>query len=376
MQPMAWSRCAWSAQPWPLVQHCRLAEPVHPKLLHAPQQMHKPPQPPATCKKHGHSCKVQLCRLVRPLQCVSGQSDHMHAPMGRSGTSSSVQAYMGKSKAWRGRYVLLSSYADFVADPTYGNVANESDIAALRKISRDTAWPVLERFHAQLACAHVLWCHGRREEAIRLDRRALELAAEATPEHREDKVLVALSDREKPHWVRAGECIDANVTTIQANLQEFDPSGLTPPPGRTRIPVKRGITWPVPCYTEAEAAVEEMKQARASRERSRACSHCAATDVKLSCCRKCKLAYYCSLECQRGGWKVHKPQCRSPGEHRTGDVVMLQKLQARPELNGECFVVLGPDDSKPDRWLVENVHLQGGLSLSVRSETMRHMLTH
>lgn len=288
-----------------------------------------------------------------------------------------LQAYLGPSKRWRWRYILLSSYADLVAEP--GRVAvTDEDVSALRRIARDTKRPVLERFHAQLACGHVLWGLGKKEEAARMDRKTLEIAQSATPQHRRERVPVVDSGGSAfPRLVPVSECIDENVATLMANISGQDPTSSKPPPGRTRIPVQRPITWPVIGSTAAESAAQDTAKDNAMRCRSSACAHCGASNVKLSCCRKCKVAYYCSPACQRAGWGVHKPQCRAPGEHEAGDIVLLQTLQARPELNGQYFLIVGRDAQKPGRWVVENEYVEGGgMSLSVRQEAMQHVLTH
>ncbi|TFK66417.1 hypothetical protein BDN72DRAFT_961794 [Pluteus cervinus] len=38
---------------------------------------------------------------------------------------------------------------------------------------------------------------------------------------------------------------------------------------------------------------------------------CGATDKQLKNCARCKVARYCSVECQRKHWKAHKPTCQS-----------------------------------------------------------------
>ncbi|KAJ3405437.1 hypothetical protein HDV05_006585 [Chytridiales sp. JEL 0842] len=40
------------------------------------------------------------------------------------------------------------------------------------------------------------------------------------------------------------------------------------------------------------------------------CGHCEAFDKPLKVCQRCKVAYYCSVECQKAKWKEHKVDCK------------------------------------------------------------------
>ncbi|KAL3688449.1 hypothetical protein R1sor_014758 [Riccia sorocarpa] len=44
-------------------------------------------------------------------------------------------------------------------------------------------------------------------------------------------------------------------------------------------------------------------------EEVRACAQCSRAGVKLRC-KDCSSVYYCDRECQKKGWKVHKPICK------------------------------------------------------------------
>lgn len=43
----------------------------------------------------------------------------------------------------------------------------------------------------------------------------------------------------------------------------------------------------------------------------RRCQYCFKTDEKLSKCSRCKVVHYCSKECQKQDWKIHKVYCNS-----------------------------------------------------------------
>ena len=55
------------------------------------------------------------------------------------------------------------------------------------------------------------------------------------------------------------------------------------------------------------------------------CDCCGKQNVKLSTCARCKMAYYCSQECQKTRWKDgHNKACRKPGQIMVGDYVKLE----------------------------------------------------
>ena len=46
------------------------------------------------------------------------------------------------------------------------------------------------------------------------------------------------------------------------------------------------------------------------------CNSCQRPGEWKKRCGRCKEAYYCSRECQRWAWPVHKKHCYAPGEER------------------------------------------------------------
>ena len=65
-------------------------------------------------------------------------------------------------------------------------------------------------------------------------------------------------------------------------------------------------------------AVDIARMARASVEHAEfteRCKHCgnpAYVGTGLKTCRRCKSMRYCSVDCQRAHWRVHKPDCKEP----------------------------------------------------------------
>ena len=134
--------------------------------------------------------------------------------------------------------------------------------------------------------------------------------------------------------------------------------------------------WPVLCRGGEQVAEQQAVIARANQLRAMSCAQCGATGVKLAACSTCRLAHYCSRACQRAGWKAHRPQCRAPGEHRRGDVVMLQSPSLAQPLIGQWALVVGSDPHEAGSWLVENRVVIGKEPLRVAQGGLRHVLTH
>ncbi|GKY92553.1 hypothetical protein MPSEU_000225600 [Mayamaea pseudoterrestris] len=67
------------------------------------------------------------------------------------------------------------------------------------------------------------------------------------------------------------------------------------------------------------------------------CDHCLKTLAelaipRLSICTRCKMAYYCSKECQKAAWrKGHKVACRAPDQRERGDLMRLLPLGTEEE---------------------------------------------
>ena len=73
----------------------------------------------------------------------------------------------------------------------------------------------------------------------------------------------------------------------------------------------------------------------------------------------CGKVWYCSEDCQKKHWKLHKAICKgtpkvaaAPEPLRVGSVVQLRNLQQAPELNGKRGEVISQDD-ETGRWSVQ-----------------------
>lgn len=70
---------------------------------------------------------------------------------------------------------------------------------------------------------------------------------------------------------------------------------------------------PTTTITDTSEAVEENRKQCATKRKGkipRCCSHCNATPEKLLTCKACRSVAYCSSNCQRAHWKLHKKDCQ------------------------------------------------------------------
>jgi MYND finger len=102
------------------------------------------------------------------------------------------------------------------------------------------------------------------------------------------------------------------------------------------------------------------------------CDHCNKTKEelglksKLKVCSVCKLAFYCSVDCQKKQWKEHKVYCRKPtNDFRAGDFVKIKKgsytnggatvgsIGSTPtDLHLEVYKIRGPDPNTEGRYII------------------------
>ena len=87
------------------------------------------------------------------------------------------------------------------------------------------------------------------------------------------------------------------------------------------------------------------------------CDNCQKeAEKKLKMCYRCKRKYYCDETCQRAHWKVgqHKISCRDVDQFLLNDIVRLQGLASKPELNG-VIVSIKERATTEGRWIVTKI---------------------
>jgi hypothetical protein len=57
-----------------------------------------------------------------------------------------------------------------------------------------------------------------------------------------------------------------------------------------------------------EEKANQAKPLEQAKKREDGCGACGKIGVKLLQCARCHIQHYCSPECQKGDWRLHKPR--------------------------------------------------------------------
>ena len=108
-------------------------------------------------------------------------------------------------------------------------------------------------------------------------------------------------------WLQKNEDNPDTAVISREHLQQQPP---TPPPP-TRRPSNRGQRNPVSIAISSNQAAPPEDDEEATTYR---CDHCFSYVVAIRRCSQCRVAQYCSRNCQRRAWKQHKKTCTPPPE--------------------------------------------------------------
>ena len=110
-----------------------------------------------------------------------------------------------------------------------------------------------------------------------------------------------------------------------------------------------------------------------------ACDHCGKTaeEAGLPClhkCKQCRMAFYCSVECQAARWSDggHREHCKKFGRFNIGDKLVLLNLKKRSGLNTSLVEVIGK--TSPERLNVRICYppQHEGTVVAVKKTNLRH----
>ena len=156
-----------------------------------------------------------------------------------------------------------------------------------------------------------------RIDSVTVTERGIQVQRPITPEekarHRHRTVILAnllkaLREVKKPidatfeSFVSKPEKIVKKTFTVASleNEEGDEDTGPYIPSAPPRRPIKNES----PTEEEIDAYMEACRLAKPY------CENCGKTDVPLFACSGCKQVKYCSKECQKEHWRIHKPDCK------------------------------------------------------------------
>jgi hypothetical protein len=245
--------------------------------------------------------------------------------------------------------------------------ASPTDLKLLRKdfVSNEQE-PSIFRVDAAFTLGLLKWDVGDKEAAADYYRMGLEIAAGTSDSERSRAMEV--STKGVATYTRAvgdstytrtvGEKMDELTKIMKKNLRKLERPRLditTPEQFETRFDgsTVRSRQDFVPLYNYP-SITERLVEVGGTH-----CDCCGKGRQELGLatlmiCTRCKMAYYCSKECQKSQWKAgHKQACRKSGQIEVGDWMQLQGLVSQPQLNMKIVEIRGPNENTSSgRWTV------------------------
>lgn len=229
------------------------------------------------------------------------------------------------------RFEFFHQYTAILCDFELNVLPTANDWNVLTKMAQDESEPIVFRVDASLARAALKRLEGDVEEAAEWTRETLDLIATATRE--ETCRNIRQSDASSPHHPvtkTVRDVLDTERSLAELVLRDLE----NPTVGR--VPVSN------PMFSQ-DSFVQR------TRVGGNKCDFCSkkrnevAQGSGLFRCSKCKLAYYCSRECQRKQWKAgHRSHCRKQGDIQVGDYVRVRGLVKKREMNRVVGRVVRP----------------------------------
>ena len=277
----------------------------------------------------------------------------------RASADAYLEAMTAAPRTWEQRWYAFSGFTSLVASerrfpPT------EHDLKALRAVACDENEPPHFRCEAEFSIGLARWEARDREGAARHYRTALEVAGAASAQERAARTHTSWNDANSAPSLElrtVGEILDRTAANARKNLSILEnprPREVSPPSLRAdgTAPPATAREMNVSADTEHEA-LEMLKRLSVGGAVCDACGEPADEGARLLSCSRCKMAYYCSAECQKAQWKKgHKQACRAPGQIEPGDDMRLAGLASRPELNDKIVQVVRPVAEREGRWQV------------------------
>ncbi|GKZ00221.1 hypothetical protein MPSEU_000975000 [Mayamaea pseudoterrestris] len=281
------------------------------------------------------------------------------------------------SKWTEHRYQCFTGYSSILAEKYFKHTA--TDLENIRSVLDNEEELAFFRVDAGLTLGILRHRDHDDEDAADVYRQAIGIAKAASKQELKRRTLNELNQNVTVRELIGGlqEQLTKNLKSIERQGVRFIPEGFifgSAPP----IPRSDGS-----CL-ENKIRTMRMPQdlalaRRASEVGGRACDYegCRKTLAelgvdRLNACAKCKMAYYCSRECQTAAWKQgHKSACRAPEQRVVGDYMKVDGLEGRKEFNFQLVRLV--EQLENGRWKVEFCVPKEASVISVASDKLVHI---
>lgn len=253
--------------------------------------------------------------------------------------------------------------------------ASRSDRAGLRRVADNTSEPNVFRVVAAYTLAVLAWDVGKWDKAAAWHRVGLVWVRQMPSDERSRSCTCEGANLDTCETSTVGQVANALRTSMLQHLRQLEDSNVSEPLDPcnwTRLDgsaIPRTVRLRRP-GSSGMAPDELRRRTGVGGVRCDSCDGVGRHDFLL-CCQGCGRAYYCSRTCQKRQWKLgHKEHCRGPHTFARGDVLRLEGIVAKPELNGQLVRAKNPIRNQP-RWGVEK--LSDGNTISVAIQNLRHI---
>ena len=259
------------------------------------------------------------------------------------------------------RLQTLTAYTSFLLVRYF--TPAKSDFAALINFVYNEKEPISFRVHVYYVLGVLEHFKGEREESANYFRDGLQLSERLTPAEGSRKTTLEVwgpleEGRESNKLGTLEAFVQNSIFYIRSNLEMMENGTSNLTSGTVTRP--DGSTFELPTrYTFTNNVSEEIQ--RRLTVGGAECDTCHKSlkelqRTSLDFCGRCQMAYYCSVKCQKTAWNNgHKLACRKKGEIKPDDIMRLQELKSKPNLNGMLCKVLALQTN--GRW---NVQLMDG----------------
>jgi hypothetical protein len=266
------------------------------------------------------------------------------------------------------RFFILLRYCILLTDRFFE--ASHEDKASLHRVIADNTEPKIFRAVAVDTLSLLAWDQNKREKAAQLLRRGIFICESAGGAEDQDAML------------RITPAVNHRVFLVTSSFQLRMKLGILNGSHRMDDEQVARIIWgprmweagspPIPRRTNFTPQCRNVPPHLLGRTfvGGQVCDACGRLWEQLGIpfmpsCAGCGRAYYCSRDCQIRHRPMHRPHCRRERDFRPEDILKLDFLTSRPDLNGELVRAIEP---LGDRWVVEI--LSSGMRTSISRQNL------